>query len=77
MGNSLFDATGKVYMIIFQQDHIEQSDTMVDTAADLYSILFHHTHTGSCFAGIQHIFAGCRCNTAHTLHNVQHQAFCL
>ena len=72
-------------MIIFQQDHIEQADTMVDSATDFDSHLFEDTHPRCCLAGIQHtgvsafqlfgIFAGHGCDTAHALHHVQHQAF--
>ena len=58
---------------------------MVYTATNFDCHLFEDTHTRSCLAGIQHagvsafqylcILAGHGCDTAHTLHDVQHQAF--
>ena len=51
----------------------------------LLDVYKRQTHTGSCLAGVKHtgictfqhlcIFTGHCCNTAHTLHHVQHQAF--
>ena len=77
----------KVYMIVFQQYHIEKSDTMIAPSTNLYSLLFKHSHSGCCFSCVQysrfrscntlHIFISHGCNTAHTLHYIQHEPFCL
>ena len=79
------DASGKIHVIVFEQNHVEQTDTMVYTTTDFDCHLFEDTHTRSCLAGIQYagvsafqylcILAGHGCDTAHTLHDVQHQAF--
>ena len=72
-------------MIVFQQNHVEQPDTMIYATANLYCHLFKDTHTGSCLTGIQYagmsafkflrVFACHGRDTAHALHHVQHQAF--
>ena len=74
-------------MIVFQQNHVEQSDAMIYTTTNLYSHLLKDTHTGSSLTGIEHtrirtfqflsIFMRHGSNATHALHNVQHQAFCL
>ena len=50
--DSLVDASGKIHMIVFQQNHVEQSDAMIYTTANLYSHLLKDTHTGSSLTGI-------------------------
>ena len=77
----------KVHMIVFQQNHVEQTDTVIASSTYLYSHFLHNTHTRSSFTGIKdtsfgtfqlfHIFMGHSSNAAHTLHDVQHQALCL
>ena len=72
-------------MVVFQQNHVEQADPVINAAPNLYSHFFQNTHAGSCLAGIKHtrvctfqllgIFMCHGGNAAHTLHNVQHQAF--
>ena len=74
-------------MIVFQENHIEKSDTVIHAAANLYRRFFKHTESRSSLAGIQHtcfrafqllhVFACHSGNTAHALHHVQHQTFCL
>ena len=74
-------------MIVFQQNHVEQSDTMIYTTANLHSHFLKNTHTGSSLTGIEHtrirtfqflgIFMRHGSNATHALHNVQHQTFCL
>ena len=81
------NTAGEIHMVILQQDHVEESDTVVHTTADLHSLFLQHTHTWGGLTGIQHpcmcsfepfhITVGHRGNTAHPLHDVQHQAFCL
>ena len=58
---------------------------MVHAATDTYGLFLDHTHTGSCLASIQNVclgtfqrlgvFTGRSSDTAHALHNVQHQPF--
>ena len=58
---------------------------MVHTATDFHSFFFQHTHAGSGFASVEHASVGafkllhiasCHCgDTAHALHNVEHQTF--
>ena len=81
--DGIHDASGKVDMIILQQDHIKQTDTMVTATTDLHSLLFEHTHTGGGLAGIKHtgmgtlqtlyISVGHGGNATHALHDIQHQ----
>ena len=84
-GNGLVDTAGEVNMIVFQQNHVEQTDSMVYAATYLHSHLFQNTHARSRLTGIEHtgirtfqllgILMGHGSDAAHTLHNVQHQAF--
>ncbi len=81
------DATGKVHMVILQQNHVEESDTMVTTTTYLHGLLLEHTHTWSRLTGVQHtglralqalhVLISHRGNTTHALHDVQHQALSL
>ena len=86
-GDGCRNAYGKVHMIVLQQDHVEQTNTMVHTATDLHGFLLQHTHARSGLAGVEdaglgtlqtgHILAGHGGDTAHALHDVQHQTLCL
>ena len=85
MGTSdgLGDATSEIYMVILQENHVEQADTMVHTSTDANSLLLDHTHTRCCLAGVEHmslgafqllhILTGGGGDTAHALHDVEHQ----
>ena len=78
------NATGKVHVVIFQENHVEQPDTVVHAASDFHSRLFQHTHARGRLTRVQH--TGMRSlqplhvlirhggNAAHALHDVQHQA---
>ena len=77
------NTTGKVYVVILQQDHIEKSDTVVTSSTDLHGLLLQHTHARGGLTGIKHtglrafqvlhVLVGHRGDTTHTLHDVQHQ----
>ena len=79
----LGDATREIYMVILQENHIEQADTVVHAATDANSLLLDHTHTRSSLAGVEHmglrafqllhILTGGGSDAAHALHDVEHQ----
>ena len=85
--DSIVDTTSEVDMVVLEQDHIEETDAMVHTATDLHSLLLQHSETWSSLAGVQdmslgtlkalHVLSGHGSDTAHTLHDVEHQALCL
>ena len=72
-------------MVVFQKNHVEQTNTMVYSTTDFHCHFFEDAHTGSCLTGVEHtgicsfqylcVFAGHGCDAAHTLHHVQHQTF--
>ncbi len=74
-------------MIILEENHIEETDTMVHTTTYLHSLLLQHTETWSSLTGVEdvslgtfkalYILSGHGSDTAHTLHDVEHQALCL
>ena len=82
--DSVGDTTCEIHVVILQQDHVKQTDTMVTTTTDLHSLLLQHTHTWCRLTGVEHtgirtlqalhIPIGHRSDTTHTLHDVQHQA---
>ena len=72
-------------MIVFQHDHIIQSDAMVLSSSYFYCPFFQQAEIGSCFSGIKQFcrsafqqlnqvlgFGG---NTAHALHAIKYQSF--
>ena len=71
-------------MVVLQQNHVEETDAVVAAAANLHGLLLQHTHTWRRLAGVKHtgtsalqpfdIPVGHRGDTAHTLHDIQHQA---
>ena len=83
--NGRFNTAGEVYMVVFQQNHIEQPDTMIDAATNFNRFFFDHAQARSCLTRIQYacfrsfqcfdIFACRGCNTTHALHDIEHQAF--
>ena len=82
--DSVGDTTCEINMIVLEQNHIEESDTVIATTTNLHGLLFEHTHTGCGFAGIEHtgvgtlqtlhILIGHGSNATHALHDIQHQA---
>ena len=78
------DASCKIHVVILEQDHVEETDTMVHTTTYLHGLLFEHTHARGGLAGVEyagvgtlqalHILVGHRGDTTHTLHDVQHEA---
>ena len=81
--DSVCDTTGKIYVIILEQNHIKQTDTVIAATTNLYGLLLEHTHTRCGFTGIKHTGVGTLQtlnilishggNTTHALHDVQHQ----
>ena len=79
----LGDAAGKVHVVVFEQNHVEEADAVVGAAADFDGFFFEHTHAGCGFAGIEHtcvcafesfdIGGRHRGNAAHALHHVEHK----
>ena len=69
----------------FSRINVEQADTVIHPSADFHSHLFKDTHTRSGFTRIKHagvgsfqalhVTAGHGSDTAHALHDVQHQTF--
>ena len=74
-------------MVVFQENHVEEADAVIASAANLHSILLHDAHSRSGLAGVEHLgvealkflLVTCRYsgNAAHALHDVEHQAFSL
>ncbi len=85
--DGVVDSTAEVDVVVLEQDHVEEADTMVHTASDAYGFLFQHTHSGGRLAGIQDVCLGAGVDegllvfvrhggyTAHALQDVQHQTF--
>ena len=81
------NAAGKVDVVVLQQNHVEETDTMVAAAANLHGLLLEHAHARSGLAGVEHagarslqslhVLIGHGGNAAHALHDVQHQALSL
>ena len=77
----------EVHVVIFQEDHVEQTDTMVTCATNTYRLFLEHTETGSGLAGVENgatrtgnemlIIMRHRSNTRHPLHDIQHRALYL
>ena len=82
-GNSGFDAAGEIDMVVFEQNHIEKSDTVIYTSPYTHCLFFEYAHTRRCLAGIKHpgmqtletrhVFMGNGSDTAHTLHDIEHR----
>ena len=78
-------AAAEVDVVVLEQDHVEQPDAVVYTAADFHGFLFEHTHTGCGLARVEHtgvgslepfhITVGHGGNAAHALHDVEHETF--
>ena len=81
------DAATEVDMVVFEENHIKQADAVIGAAANLHRLFFQHAHTGRGFAGVEHAGAGAfesfhvalrhGGDTAHALHDVEHQSLCL
>ena len=82
--NSVHYASCKINMVILKQNHVEQSDAMVATTANLNGLLFQHTHARSGLTSVEHaglgafqmlyVTVGHSGDATHALHDVQHQA---
>ena len=78
-------AAAEVDVVVLEQNHVEQPDAVVDTAADLHGFFFEHSHTGCGLARVKHtgvgalepfhIAVGHGGDAAHALHDVEHEAF--
>ena len=85
--DSVFNAAGKIHVVVFEQNHIEKAYAVVHTPAYLDSLFFQHAHSGRCLAGIEypgtrslyrlHITSCHSGDTAHALHDVEHRALYL
>ena len=85
--NCILYATGKINMIVFQQYHVKETYSMVDPSPYFHGLFLKHTHSGSslpgiknfCFCTLKPLYIPMRhgCNSAHTLHYIEHQTFCL
>ena len=81
--NSVHNATSKVNMIVFQENHIEQTDSMIAASPYLHGLLLQHAHAWCSLASVQHpssstfqtlhVSVGHGGNATHTLHDVQHE----
>ena len=78
------DTSGKVHMVVFQEDHIKQSDTMVHTSAKHDCFFLQVTQTRRGLTGIKYVAAGVLNeglvfmrggrHTRHALHDIEHRA---
>ena len=74
-------------MVVLEENHVEESDAVVGSSADFHRLLFEHTHAGGSLACIKHAGFGAGIdkrllvavrhggNSAHALHDVEHQTF--
>ena len=79
------DAPCEVNMVVLEQNHVEEADTVVAAPANLDRLFFEHTHTRRGLTGIQHTSLGTLetlhipvrhgSNATHALHDVEHEAF--
>ena len=79
------DAACKVYVVVLQQNHVEQSHAVILTAADLDGHLVQYAHARGGFARVENFgmqvfdlvgIDGCLGrHAAHALHDVQQDAF--
>ena len=77
-------AAGKVYMIILDEDHVEEAYAVIFAATDFNCLFFQQTHAGRGFAGVKHlgfqslqlalIACGSGGYSAHPLHDIEHGA---
>ena len=80
------NAPAKVDVVVFKQNHVEQSDTMIHAPAYLHRLFLEHAHARCGFSGVQH---ACLCaslnqgllvavrhggDATHALQDVQHQS---
>ena len=85
--DSIIDAASEIDVVVLEENHIEETDAMVHTATNLHSLLLQHAETWSGLAGIEdvslgtfealHILGSHGSDTAHALHDVEHEALCL
>ena len=85
--NSISNATSEVHVVVFQQNHIEKTDTVIASTTNSHSLFLQHAKSWRSFASVKHstfsafyqfhIFCSASSHTTHTLHDIQHEAFCL
>src|SRR5574344_2537659 len=80
--DGISNTSSKIHMIVFQQNHIKKTNTVIDTSTEWNGVRCQHTHTWRCLPCIQHmslctfqtlhILMSHRSDSAHTLHNIKH-----
>ena len=85
--DGVIDTASKIDVIVLEENHIEETDTMVHTTTNLHCLLLQHTETWSSLTGVEdvslgtfkalYIHSGHGSNTAHTLHDVEHETLSL
>ena len=88
-GDGVVNTSAKVDVVVLQQNHVEESDAVVHATTNLHGFLLQHTHARSGLASVEHTSLGAcidecllilvshRSDAAHTLEDVEHEAFCL
>lgn len=79
------DASGEVDVVVLEENHVEESYTVVHPASNLHGLLLEDSHSRSRLSGVEDMasrsgyalyVAVChRSYSAHTLHDIQHQPF--
>lgn len=82
-GDGLVYAACEVDVVVLEEDHIEETDAVVATTANLDSHLVEETHAGGRLAGIDNlgvetlelgdVARGGGCDAAHVLHDVENE----
>ena len=87
--DGIVHTTAEVDVVVLQQNHVEQSDTMVRAATNLHSLFLEHAHTWRRLSGVEHaclgagidqgllVFVSHSGNARHALQDVEHEALCL
>ena len=85
--DGVIDTASEIDVIVLEENHIEETDTMVHTTTNLHCLLLQHTETWSSLTGVEdvslgtfkalYILSGHGSNTAHTLHDVEHETLSL
>ena len=80
----VLDAACEVHVVVLEQYHVEESDAVVGTSANLHGLLLQHAHSRGGLTGVEHpalrtlqlLHIAC-CHggyAAHALHHVEHQS---
>ena len=82
--DGVFDASREIDVIVLEENHVKESDAMVDAATDLDGSLLQHTHPRCGLARIEdagmsafetlNVLMRHRGDARHTLHDIQHEA---